>query len=205
MRVRTTSPALAPDALERARRRPRSAIASARPASTPWTTPCSSIDVQPGDPDVRRRRARRASSRPRSSQGPGGSLPRRCIGLVPEVPALGEDHRDAGLVGGGDDLVVAHRAAGLDDRGDARPRPPAAGPSANGKNASEASAAPLQRRRPGTSRPPGGRSRRGSSGRRRCRASRGRGRGRSRWTSRGARRARRRAGRPTPARSGGAR
>ena len=39
--------------------------------------------------------------------------------LVLEVAAVREDHRDAGGVGGLDDLVVAHRAAGLDDRGDA--------------------------------------------------------------------------------------
>ena len=32
---------------------------------------------------------------------------------VPEMPGAGEDHGDAVLVGGGDDFVVAHRAAGL--------------------------------------------------------------------------------------------
>ena len=32
-----------------------------------------------------------------------------------EVAAAGEDHREALLVGGGDDLVVADRATGLDD------------------------------------------------------------------------------------------
>ncbi len=36
--------------------------------------------------------------------------------LVPEVTPAGEDHRDAVLVGGGDDLVVADRATGLDNR-----------------------------------------------------------------------------------------
>ena len=35
---------------------------------------------------------------------------------MPEVPGAGEHHREAGLVGGLDDLVVAHRAAGLDHR-----------------------------------------------------------------------------------------
>jgi hypothetical protein len=39
---------------------------------------------------------------------------------VPEVPSVREHHRDAGGVGGLDDLVVADRAARLDDRGDAR-------------------------------------------------------------------------------------
>ena len=39
---------------------------------------------------------------------------------MPEVAGAGEDHGQAGRVGGRDDLVVAHRAAGLDDRG--RPR-----------------------------------------------------------------------------------
>src|SRR5690606_25574227 len=38
---------------------------------------------------------------------------------VTEVALAGEHHRQAVLVGGGDDLVVADRAAGLDDRGDA--------------------------------------------------------------------------------------
>ena len=34
--------------------------------------------------------------------------------LVAEMTDAGEHHRDAALVGGGDDLVVAHAAAGLD-------------------------------------------------------------------------------------------
>ena len=36
---------------------------------------------------------------------------------MPEVAHAGEQHREAGLVGGGDHLVVADRAARLDDRG----------------------------------------------------------------------------------------
>ena len=36
--------------------------------------------------------------------------------LVPEVAVLGEDHRDAALVAGGDHLGVAFGAAGLDHR-----------------------------------------------------------------------------------------
>src|SRR5687768_4234395 len=40
--------------------------------------------------------------------------------LVPEVPAAREDHRRAALVHRGDDLIVALRAARLDDRGHAR-------------------------------------------------------------------------------------
>ena len=36
-----------------------------------------------------------------------------------EVTRAGEDHCEVVRVGGGDDLVVAHRAAGLDDRGGA--------------------------------------------------------------------------------------
>ena len=35
---------------------------------------------------------------------------------MPEMPDAGEHHGDAVLVGGGDHLVVAHRAARLDDR-----------------------------------------------------------------------------------------
>ena len=38
---------------------------------------------------------------------------------MPEVADAGEDHGEAGFVGGRDDLVVAHRAAGLDDGGGA--------------------------------------------------------------------------------------
>src|SRR5690606_4666516 len=38
-------------------------------------------------------------------------------GSVPEMPDAGEHHGDAVGVGGGDDFVVAHRAAGLDDGG----------------------------------------------------------------------------------------
>jgi hypothetical protein len=45
---------------------------------------------------------------------------RRRPASVPEVAPVREHHRDTGAVGGLDDLVVADRAAGLDDRGDAR-------------------------------------------------------------------------------------
>ena len=59
-----------------------------------------------------------------------------------EVAPGREDHRHAGRVAGLDHLVVALRAAGLDDRPHARlDREPAARP-ANGKNASDAIAAP---------------------------------------------------------------
>ena len=50
---------------------------------------------------------------PRALRGDGSAR------SVPEVPAVGEHHRDPGGVGGLDDLVIAHRAARLDDRGDA--------------------------------------------------------------------------------------
>src|SRR3954468_19058781 len=38
---------------------------------------------------------------------------------VPEVPHAGEHHRHSPFVGGGDHLIVAHAAAGLDDRASA--------------------------------------------------------------------------------------
>ena len=38
---------------------------------------------------------------------------------MPEMPDAGEDHGDAARVGGGDDFVVAHRAARLDHGGGA--------------------------------------------------------------------------------------
>src|SRR5690348_16270743 len=47
-----------------------------------------------------------------------------------EVPLSGEDHREAELVGARDVRIVAHRAAGLDDDGDARAR---GGPDAVGE------------------------------------------------------------------------
>src|SRR5436309_11159008 len=40
--------------------------------------------------------------------------------LVPEMADAGEHHRDTCGVRGGDDLFVAHRPAGLDDRGNSR-------------------------------------------------------------------------------------
>ena len=54
-------------------------------------------------------------------------------GSVAEVAAAGEHHRRAGGVDRLDDLVIAHRAAGLDDRGRRPPSSASWGPSANGK------------------------------------------------------------------------
>ena len=58
-------------------------------------------ELQPARPEHQRRRA---------------ALTARAD-LVPEVAHPGEQHRQAGLVGGGDHFVVADRAAGLDHRG----------------------------------------------------------------------------------------
>src|SRR6266478_4982333 len=44
----------------------------------------------------------------------------RATALMPKMPHPGEDHRHAVRIGGGDDLVVAFRAARLDHRGGAR-------------------------------------------------------------------------------------
>ena len=76
-------------------------------------------------------------------------------------------------------------------------RAASSGPSGNGKNASDASAAALACDRP-PSRPRSRPSRRGTSGRRRRRPSRAPSRGRSRSTSRACRHARRKRGRSTP-------
>src|SRR2546423_11698585 len=46
-------------------------------------------------------------------------LPSRISGMT-EVPPLCEHHRDAALLGRGDDLVVLHRSAGLGHRGHTR-------------------------------------------------------------------------------------
>ena len=109
---------------------------------------------------------------------------------VPEVAHAGEEHRDAGRVGGGDHLLVAHRAAGLDHRrraglGD---REQAVGEGEEGVGRRHGA----DRRRLGEAEGLGhvaglaggdaGRIRPGSSGRRRCRRWRRRGRRRWRWT-----------------------
>src|SRR5689334_14312886 len=52
---------------------------------------------------------------PRLSLRASASLRKIKAVSVPEKPPPGEDHRDAVLVGSGDDLSVAHGAAGLDD------------------------------------------------------------------------------------------
>src|SRR5438874_13691640 len=67
-------------------------------------------------------RATKASRRPAAS---GSFMDGYCSGAVigagsvPEVANAGQHHRDAALVGGGDDFVVAHAAAGLDHAGGA--------------------------------------------------------------------------------------
>src|SRR5512143_125421 len=59
-----------------------------------------------------------ACSRPPLPMTRTFTLPLR-YGSMPEMPHAGEDHGHAVLVGGFDDLVVAHRAAGLHYRADA--------------------------------------------------------------------------------------
>ena len=61
---------------------------------------------------------RKMFGRPGSAASSGACRSRGCAS-VPEVAHAGEDHGQARLVGGGDHLVVAHRAAGLDHRGGA--------------------------------------------------------------------------------------
>ena len=89
-----------------------------------WT--CRPPRSRPGGRPPRPRRSRRRScgcgcSRAQPARGFVGTATRLCAGLqsVAEVALAGEDHRDAVLVGGGDDLVVADRAARLDHRRDA--------------------------------------------------------------------------------------
>ena len=60
---------------------------------------------------VRRRRLSPTSSLPLKS---ALAHKRTRAVLMPEMAHAREDHGKAGVVGGGDDLVVAHRAAGLD-------------------------------------------------------------------------------------------
>jgi uncharacterized integral membrane protein len=102
------------------------------------------------------RDCRRSSRRP-GPRAPSGRIrgapatarvtapsPWRRFALVPEVAHAGEDHRQAGLVGGGDHLVVADRAARLDHRRGAR-LDRRQQPSAKGKKASDATAEPIVR------------------------------------------------------------
>ena len=121
--------------------------------------------------------------------------------LVAEVPLAGEDHRRAGLLDRLDHLVVALRAARLDDRGDAGvERELRARPRTGRTRRTRA------RRRSGCGRaraPCRARSspsRRGSAGRLRSRSSGGPWRARSRSRTRASPRARRRAGRPRSSR-----
>ena len=108
-----------------------------------------------------------------------------------EVAEVGGDHRHAGRVDGGHDLLVAHRPAGLDDRADARvdrqlravgEREVRVG---GQRRAGAAIGRAGTRRGPSRSRsaprPPC------SSGRRRSRSWRRRRRSRSRWSARGGR------------------
>ena len=129
-------------------------------------------DAQPGGERAVRRDAQQADAP--SIDELQRSRPR----LVLEVAAVREDHRDAGGVGGLDDLVVALRAARLDDRRDARVDRElrAVGEREEGVGGQRGAEQRGARAR-GPSRSRAGRSPRGSSGRRRCRPRRGR------WTS----------------------
>ena len=122
---------------------------------------------------------------------------------MPEMPHAGEHHGDAVRVGGGDHVVVAHRAARLDDRRgaglDGRQQAVGEGEEGVGGDDRALGQAARRGRRPRRRRAPCARrcarSRRGSSGRRRCRRSRRPWRRRWRSTSRAWRRGRRSAGR----------
>ena len=82
------------------------------------------------------------------------------------------DHRHPVLVGGGNHLLVADRPAGVNHRRGALARATASTPSrGNGKKASDAATDPVSDYRPALSAPPRAPHRRGSSARRRSRAS----------------------------------
>lgn len=53
------------------------------------------------------------------SSAKGDAIPFSILPSMPEMAVAGEDHGDAGGVGGGDDFFIAHGAAGLDAGGDA--------------------------------------------------------------------------------------
>src|SRR5487761_2127784 len=83
------------------------------------SSPTKTVPSPTGRPSALRRAARAASSismRPASS-APSSSRALMVL-LVTEVTLTGEHHDNVGLVGGVDDLLVPHRPARLDDRGD---------------------------------------------------------------------------------------
>ena len=91
-----------------------------------------------------------------------------------EVAAVGRDHRDARGIDGGDDVLVAHRAARLDDRRDARVDRElrAVGEGEEGVGGERRAGEQLGLGGAGPSRPRSAPRRPGSSGRRRSRSSR---------------------------------
>src|SRR5947199_10777374 len=65
------------------------------------------------------RRARNARKRPAASASFMDADGKGRARSMAEVAHSGQHHRDAALVRGGDDFIVAHAAAGLDDAGGA--------------------------------------------------------------------------------------
>ena len=105
---------------------PREAPATRRSEARPKRSGAegsASDEAQRGSAEAQRRPCRAIST----------AMPSHQHDSVAEVALAGEDHGDAVLVGGGDHLVVAHDAAGLDDRGARRPRPPRRGRRGTGR------------------------------------------------------------------------
>ena len=97
----------------------------------------SAVPALPGATRTSDTRGDCASFQASACSRPPPPMTRSFTASVPEVAHAGEDHRDAALVGGGDDLVVAHEPPGwMTAR---MPSSAAASrPSRNGKKASEA-------------------------------------------------------------------
>src|SRR5512135_330538 len=96
---------------------------SATPVTGTLTTPSSrAVPALPGATNTLVERGERASFQARACSRPPLPITRIFMPvsfLVAEMPHAGEYHRHAVLIGGGDDFLVPHGAAGLDHRGDA--------------------------------------------------------------------------------------
>src|SRR4029079_2063688 len=98
----------------------RASGSAAPPASLRTACIKMSVSSARAFPDMYRSPGERGFGRYRRDQGADRNeqdYARRDHALMPEMPHAREHHGEAGMIGGGDHLVVAQRAARLDHRG----------------------------------------------------------------------------------------